>query len=186
MLRGPADIGRDCPNPSYPYVYAGITDCCCSDGCCWNGCSWSTPPADCLEGIPSSQWIYNKQAGNYHVFIGMYICLNLFLDRYTETHCLDLDLNGKRPGIRWVSVVEFHDPTLDIDKVFGQESTVVKWNYQISGLHPVMVCQKLGVILVIKWFKNWSQQKMLFTKKVRLNWYSSMNFFFERFGWFLT
>ena len=88
--------------------------------------------------------------------------------------------------VRWVSVVEFHDPTLIIGKVFGQESTVVKWNYQILGLHPVAVRQKLGVILVIKWFKNWSQQKMLFTKKVRLNWYSSMNFFLERFGWFLT
>ena len=27
---------------------------------------------------------------------------------------------------------------------------------------------------------------MLITKKMRLNWYSSMNFFLERFGWFLT
>ena len=27
---------------------------------------------------------------------------------------------------RWVLVVEFHDPTLGIGKVFGQESTVVK------------------------------------------------------------
>ena len=83
-------------------------------------------------------------------------------------------------NIRWVSVVEFHDPTLIIGKVFGQESTVVKWNYQILGLHPVAVRQKLGVILVIKWFKNWSKEKMLFTKKVRLNWYSSMNFFFRK------
>ena len=58
---------------------------------------------------------------------------------------------------RWVSVVEFHDPTLGIGKVFGQESTVVKWNYQILGLHQVKVRQKLGIILVIKWFKNWSQ-----------------------------
>ena len=55
---------------------------------------------------------------------------------------------------RRVSVVEFYDPTLGIGKVFGQESTVVKWNYQILGLHQVTVCQKLGVILVIKWFKN--------------------------------
>jgi hypothetical protein len=68
--------------------------------------------------------------------------------------------------IRWVSVVEFHDRALCIDKVFGQELTEVKWNYQILGLHPVTVCQKLGVILLIKWLKNWSQQKMLFTKKV--------------------
>ena len=89
-------------------------------------------------------------------------------------------------SIRWVSVVEFLDPTLGLGKVLGQESTVVKWNYQILGLHPVAVRQKLGVILVIKWFKNWSKEKMLFTKKVRLNWYSSMIFFFERFGWFLT
>ena len=50
---------------------------------------------------------------------------------------------------RWVSVVEFHDPTLGIGKVFGQESTVVKWNYQILGLHQVTVRQKLGFILVI-------------------------------------
>ena len=53
---------------------------------------------------------------------------------------------------RWVSVVEFHDQALVIGKVFGQESTVVKWNYQILGLHQVTVRQKLGVILVIKWF----------------------------------
>ena len=82
--------------------------------------------------------------------------------------------------------MEFHDQALCIGKVFGQELTVFEWNYQILGLHQVTVHQKLGVILVIKWFKNWSQQKMLFTKKVCLNWYSSMNFFLERFGWFLT
>ena len=81
-------------------------------------------------------------------------------------------------GTRWVSVVEFHDRALSIGQVFGQELSVVKWNYQILSLHLVIVRQKLGVILVIKWFKNWSQQKMLFTKKVRLNWYSSKIFFF--------
>ena len=53
---------------------------------------------------------------------------------------------------RWVSVVEFHDQALVIGKVFGQESTVVKWNYQILGLHQVTVHQILGLILVIKWF----------------------------------
>ena len=82
--------------------------------------------------------------------------------------------------IRWVSVVEFHDGALSIGKVFGQESTVVKWNYQILGLCQVTVRQKLGVILVIKCFKNWSQQKMLFTKKVHLNWYSSMKNFLRK------
>ena len=49
---------------------------------------------------------------------------------------------------RWVSVVEFHDGALVIGKVSGQESTVVKWNYQILGHHPVTLRQKLGVILV--------------------------------------
>ena len=43
---------------------------------------------------------------------------------------------------RWVSVVEFHDRALSIGKIFGQESTVVKWNYQILGCHQVTVCQK--------------------------------------------
>ena len=47
---------------------------------------------------------------------------------------------------RWVSVVEFHDPTLGIGKVFGQESTVVKWNYQILSLHLVTVCQKVPIL----------------------------------------
>ena len=48
--------------------------------------------------------------------------------------------------IRWVSVVEFHDPTLGIGKVFGQESTVVKWNYQILSLHLVTVCQRVPLL----------------------------------------
>ena len=56
--------------------------------------------------------------------------------------------------IGWVSVVEFHDGALGIGKVFGQDSTVIKWNYQILGLYQVTVRQKLGVILVTKWFKT--------------------------------
>ena len=47
---------------------------------------------------------------------------------------------------RWVSVVEFHDPSLGIGKVFGQDSTVVKWNYQILSLHLVTVCQKVPIL----------------------------------------
>ena len=67
---------------------------------------------------------------------------------------------------RWVSVVEFHDPTLSIGKVFGQESTVVKWSYQILHLHQVTFCQKLSDIIYVRslslkiernnpWFKPW-------------------------------
>ena len=81
---------------------------------------------------------------------------------------------------RWVSVVEFHDPTLIIGKVFGQESTVVKWNYQILRLHPVAVRQKLGLILVIKWFKNWSQQKNAFYKKSAPKLICFNEFFFRK------
>ena len=47
---------------------------------------------------------------------------------------------------RWVSVVEFHDPTLCRGKVFGQESTVVKWNYRILSLHLVTVGQKVPIL----------------------------------------
>ena len=47
---------------------------------------------------------------------------------------------------RWVLVVEFHYPTLGIGKVFGQESTVVKWNYQILSLRLVTVCQKVPIL----------------------------------------
>ena len=44
---------------------------------------------------------------------------------------------------RWV---EFHDWALGIGKVFGQESTVVKWNYQILSLHLATVCQKVPIL----------------------------------------
>ena len=57
----------------------------------------------------------------------------------------DLVLNGQM-RVRWVSVVEFHHPTLGIGKVFGQESTVVKWNHQILSLYLVTVCQKVPIL----------------------------------------
>ena len=66
---------------------------------------------------------------------------------------------------RWVSVVEFHDKALGIGKIFGQESTVVEWNYQILGLHQVTVHQKLGVILVIKLFKIEVSKKYFLQKR---------------------
>ena len=47
---------------------------------------------------------------------------------------------------RRVSVVEFHDWALGMGKVFGQESTLVKWNYQILSLHLVKVCQKVPIL----------------------------------------
>ena len=60
--------------------------------------------------------------------------------------CNSTAQNSPEVNIRWVSVVEFHDGALGIGKVFGQESTVVKWNSQMSSLHLVTVFQK-GPIL---------------------------------------
>ena len=85
-----------------------------------------------------------------------------------------------------ISVGEFQRWWVLKIKVFGQESTVVKWNYQILGLHPVTVRQKLGLILVINGFKNWFYQKMSITTNMLLNRYSSMKKKSERFRWFLT
>ena len=45
---------------------------------------------------------------------------------------------------RWVSVVEFHDGALGIGKVFGQESTVVKWNYKNFGSPSSDGSSKIG------------------------------------------
>ena len=42
--------------------------------------------------------------------------------------------------------MEFYDQALGIGKVFGQESAVVKWNYQILSLHLVTVGQKVPIL----------------------------------------
>ena len=62
-----------------------------------------------------------------------------------------------------------------------------KGNYWILRIGVVASCQKLGIILVIKWFKNWYYQKISITKNVLLNLYSSMKKKrWERFECFLT
>ena len=50
-------------------------------------------------------------------------------------------------------------------------------------------CQKnpkFSEILVTKVVQFWCYTKLVRPKKVPLNWYSSLKFFFERLGWFLT
>ena len=76
-------------------------------------------------------------------------------------------------SIRWVSVVEFHHPALSIGKGFGQESTVVKWNYQILSLHLVTVCLKVPILDF--------QSEFSMTKIVRifLNFFSLKNISLE-------
>ena len=114
-------------------------------------------------------WTYFKWTTNLSKVLFNSLKITMWLLALHVDGCCSRWMKG-----RWVSVVEFHDWALGIGKVFGQESTVVKWNYQVLGLHQVRVCQKLGVISARKWFKNWSQLKMVLTKKVCLNWYSSM------------
>ena len=66
-----------------------------------------------------------------------------------ETMCCKFSVSAQLEILfktRWVSVVEFHDQALSIGKVFGQESTVVKWNYQILSLHLVTVRQKVPIL----------------------------------------
>ena len=86
---------------------------------------------------------------------------------------------------RWVSVVEFHDPTLGIGKVFGQESTVVKWNYQILSLHLVTVCQKVPIL---DFQSEFSMSKIIriFLKKKFIEEYQFRRTFFVKsiFFWF--
>ena len=56
FLDGPKDFGGSCPSPSHKYR----NHCCCESGCCWNGCKKDKPPQSCLDGVPNSQWVFNK------------------------------------------------------------------------------------------------------------------------------
>ena len=74
---------------------------------------------------------------------------------------------------------------------------IFKWGYKISKVLPknqhtqskllnfknwvLTSCWKLGIILVIKGFKNLFYQKMSIRKYMLLNWYSSMKKNCERF-----
>ena len=80
---------------------------------------------------------------------------------------------------RWVSVVEFHDPTLGIGKVFGQESIVVKWNYKILSLHLVTVCQKVPIL---DFQSEFSMSKIIriFRKKIFIEEYQFKRTFFVK------
>ena len=56
FLVGRNDVGGTCPSPSNKYN----NHCCCSNGCCWEGCPKEKPPQNCLDGVPNSQWVFNK------------------------------------------------------------------------------------------------------------------------------
>ena len=57
-------------------------------------------------------------------------------------------------------------------KAFCLKINIPIGNYWMLSIGVVASRQKLGIILVIKGFKNWCYQKMSITKNVVLNWYS--------------
>ena len=68
LLNGPSDIGGKCPSPTYVYYHQGIDYCCCGHGCCWERCILSKPPAQCLQNVTNSKWIYSKELGYFQAF----------------------------------------------------------------------------------------------------------------------
>ena len=94
-------------------------------------------------------------------------------------HTKNKSIVGLILKIRWVSVVEFDDQALSIGKVFGQESTVVKWNYQILSLHLVTVCQKVPIL---DFQSEFSMSKIIpiFLKKIFIEEYQFKHTFFVK------
>ena len=56
FLVGPTDFDGFCPEPSHEYGKS----CCCFSGCCWSNCRTANPPLSCLDGVPNSQWVFNR------------------------------------------------------------------------------------------------------------------------------
>ena len=84
---------------------------------------------------------------HFVIFTVLLLSENLCVEQFWVNMVIELmSLHICLMSSRWVSVVEFHDPTLSIGKVFGQESTVVKWNYRILSLHLVTVRQKVPIL----------------------------------------
>ena len=64
LMFGPKDSGGKCPSQTNLWN----KQCCCGANCCWDHCEWSKPPANCLKGVPNSQWIFNNNLGYYQAF----------------------------------------------------------------------------------------------------------------------
>ena len=77
------------------------------------------------------------------------------------------------PDTMSIRIVEFSIGGTKLEE-FCLKIKITQGNYWILRISVLANCQKLGIILVIKWFKNWFYQKMPITKNVLLNWYSSM------------
>ena len=61
---GPGDVGGTCPSPTDLWK----NQCCCEADCCWDQCELSSPPTNCLQEVPNSKWIFNKNLGYHQAF----------------------------------------------------------------------------------------------------------------------
>ena len=61
-----SDVGDQCPKPLFHYG----DSCCCQANCCLDNCTISTPPNECLQNIPNSEWIFLKQLGYFRAVGG--------------------------------------------------------------------------------------------------------------------
>ena len=77
LMFGPKDSGGKCPSQTKLWN----KQCCCGANCCWDHCEWSKPPANCLRGVPNSQWIFNNNLGYYQAFetTGIFLTFTLLL-----------------------------------------------------------------------------------------------------------
>ena len=82
-------------------------------------------------------------------------------------------------------VLEFSREGYKIKKVFGQKSTVVKWNFWSLRIGVLASCQKLSINLEYKVIYKLMLSKNVNNKNMLLNSYSSMQKR-ESFEWFLT
>ena len=63
LLFGPNDVVNNiCPTKTS--LWNG--QCCCGTGCCWDQCDWQTPPTDCIQDVPASEWV--KTLGYYQAY----------------------------------------------------------------------------------------------------------------------
>ncbi len=79
--------------------------------------------------------------------------------------------------------MEFLDPTLGIGKVFGQESTVDKWNYQILSLHLVTFCQNVPILDFQSEFSISKIIRIFLKKKFIEEYQFKRNFFVKNIFW---
>ena len=101
-----------------------------------------------------------------------------------------LDTYQYEAGYDYVMLVVLITPFKNFSATAASNGSLIEWKIalfqkKIFGQINVRLAGgdwKIGMILVTKWFKNWSFQKMSKTTKMPLNWYSSMKKNLERFG----